>query len=50
MMNDQEPVKLLTDALISMTKAMPFLESMHGVIPTDILDLLDQINHLSTKY
>lgn len=49
-MENKQLVKLLSEAIVNLTLAMPLLEEMHGQIPTEIMDLLDYVNKLSVKY
>lgn len=41
---------LLYGAIVLMEQAMPLLEEMNGMIPTNTLDLIDKINEYSVKY
>lgn len=49
-MENKQLVKLLSEAIANLTLAMPYLEEMHGKIPTEILDLLDHANALTVRY
>lgn len=50
MTNEEIVIRELSNAIASMSMCIPYLEEMKGKIPTEILDLLDDINQLSVKY
>lgn len=48
---DNENLKMYLDTAIeNLEKAMPLLDSLNGIIPTDVLNRLDFINRLSVAY
>lgn len=49
-MENAKLIKYLTDAIGSLSQAMPYLEEMDGKIPSEVLDLLDFANKLTVKY
>ena len=49
-MNNDKLKMLLDVAITSLKDAMPMLDELQGVIPTDILDRLDFINKLSVAH
>lgn len=50
MTNEEIVIRELSNAIDSMSMCISYLEEMKGKIPTEILDLLDDINKLSVKY
>ena len=48
--NEKYVIEKLSCAIADMKACMPILESMNGIIPTEILDLLDEANELTTRY
>lgn len=49
-MDDAYVIERLSNAIAEMKLCMPVLEKMNGKISTQILDLLDEANELTTRY